>query len=155
MTAQSSTVRFPSLEFFEAMQRRMNQDEAKYRAIGVMDVLVGIRVQADGDMEQTRLYTFMFDGYACGEVGEVRDGGEPDLDFVLEGPYGAWKEMFQNIQAHGRADTKHTLNHLTMLDDPLRVAGPDQYRVDKLYRFNYSLQVFLEEAAGIDTEFVA
>jgi hypothetical protein len=61
--------------------------------------------------------------------------------------------MFQNIQRNGKADTHHTLNHLTMLDDPLKALSPDQYRLDKLYRFNYSLQVFLEEAAGLDTRY--
>jgi hypothetical protein len=61
--------------------------------------------------------------------------------------------MFQNIQRNGKADTHHTLNHLTMLDDPLEAVSPDQYRLDKLYRYNYSLQVFLEEAAALDTRY--
>ncbi|MEE9285981.1 MAG: hypothetical protein V3V35_09685 [Dehalococcoidia bacterium] len=155
MTPQSSTIRFPSLEFFQAMQERMNQDQPKYRAIGVMDVHLGIRVQADDALGETRLYTLLFDGYRCAGVGEATDDAEPDLDFVLEGPYRSWKEMFQNIQEHGKADTKHTLNHLTMLDDPLRAVGPDQYRLDKLYRYNYSIQVFLEEATGLKTEFAS
>ncbi len=155
MTTKKTAVRFPSLEFFRALQERMNRSEAKYKAIGVMDLALGIRVKASGPLQQDRLYALIFDGYGCDGVQEVAKGREPDLDFVIEGSYGAWREMFQNVQQRGKADTRHTLNHLTMLDDPLRAVGPDQYRLDKLYRYNYSLQVFLEEAAGLETQYAA
>lgn len=155
MTVRTEPVAFPSLRFFQELQRRMNASEPKYRAIGIMDLALGIRVQADEALKQTRLYILRFDGYACEEAREANAGPEPDLDVIIEGPYGAWSAMFQNIQAHGKADTQHTLNHLTMLDDPLRCVGPDQSRIDKIYRYNYSLQSFFNEAAAIATRFVA
>jgi len=153
MTSRTAAITFPSIQFFQALAYRMNTAEVKYRAIGFMDLEMGIRVLADGPVKQPRLFTLTFEGYGCEKVREAGAGEQPDMDFVLEGRYSAWKEMFENIQRNGKADTKHTLNHLTMLDDPLRAVGPDQSRIDKLYRFNYSLQMFLDEAVGVPTKY--
>lgn len=144
---------FPSLGFFQALQARMNEHEARYRAIGIMDLYLGVRILPEGVFRKTALYALLFDGYSCEKVEELASASERDLDVVIEGPYGAWKGMFQNIQANGKADTRHTLNHLTMLDDPLRTVGSDQSRVDKVYRYNFSLQSFLNEAAGLESQF--
>ncbi len=153
MTTKQAAVTFPSLDFFRALGERMNREEAKYRAIGIMDLALGVRIKADGALHEDKLYLLTFDGYGCEGAEEPARGAALDPDFTIEGPYRAWKEMFQNIQRNGKADTHHTLNHLTMLDDPLEAVSPDQYRLDKLYRYNYSLQVFLEEAAALDTRY--
>ncbi len=153
MTQQTAVVDFPSLEFMQALAKAVNGNPT-FRALGTMDLALGIRVTTDARYKKTHLFTFLFDGYTCDQVAEASHGSVPDLDFVVEGTYGAWKEMFQNIQANGRADTKHTLNHLTMLDDPMRAVGPDQTRIDKLYRYNYGIQSFLHEAAKIPTRYV-
>jgi len=152
VSQQTATIDFPSLAFMEALARSVNGNP-NFRSLGTMDLALGIRILADGKHRQTHLYTFLFDGYTCEHVAEASAGAVPDLDFVIEGTYSAWKEMFQNIQANGRADTKHTLNHLTMLDDPMRAVGPDQTRIDKLYRYNYGIQSFLHEAAKIPTRY--
>ncbi len=152
MTQQIAVVDFPSLDFMEALARSVNGNPT-FRSLGTMDLALGLRIIADARHKKTHLFTFLFDGYTCDKVTEASQSAVPDLDFVIEGAYSAWKEMFQNIQANGRADTKHTLNHLTMLDDPLRAVGPDQTRIDKLYRYNYGIQSFLHEAAKIQTRY--
>jgi hypothetical protein len=69
---------------------------------------------------------------------------------VLEGEIEAWKEMVENIQAHGAADLTHTLNYLTLPDWPLRLvpaSAEGQLDVDRFYRYIETLQEFFNEAA--------
>lgn len=152
MTPQSTSLMFPSLEFFQALANRMNSDEQKYRSIGLMDLYMGITITPDGPLKSVRQYAFLFDGFGCDSVEEI-SVNNADVDFTIIGAYSAWQEMFQSIQLHGKAGTTHTLNHLVMLEDPMRAIGPDQHRIDKLYRFNFSIQSFLDEAASLDIKF--
>ena len=155
MTAQTVSVHFPSIDFLLALKDRMNANEAKYRAMGTMDLHLGITIEADASLKDTQRYALLFDGYECLQVETLAEGDEPDLDLTIAGPYGGWKEMFEIICKLGHADTTHTLNHLVMLEDPLRTEGADQYRVDKLYRFAFTVQSFVEEAAGLNVTFAS
>ena len=149
------SVHFPSIDFLLALKDRMNANEAKYRAIGTMDLCLGLTFEADASLSGTQRYALLFDGFECLQVQTLADGDEPDLDLTIAGPYGAWKEMFEIICKLGHADTTHTLNHLVTLEDPLRTEGADQYRVDKFYRFTFTVQSFMEEAAGLDVSFAS
>ena len=81
-------------------------------------------------------------------VAEGLDGVE--TDFVIEGPFTAWREMLDNIHALGAADTAHSLNTLTHFGESLRVRYDDPDGHDKMYRFAESIQEFLDLSAGID-----
>ncbi len=72
---------------------------------------------------------------------------------MIEVPLAAWREMIENIRVHDGSNLEHTLNYLTDPDDPMEVTGPDQLQIDAFYRYNQSLQRFLNVSAGIETSY--
>jgi hypothetical protein len=150
---------FPSVDWFRRLAERMGAQPEKYRRLGALDLtLVPRIVFPDGRAEQ---YALAFEGQRCQAVDrpESLDAVRGRHPVVLEGEYEAWKEMVENIRHHGHADRTHTLNYLTLPDWPLRLSPLDpeqgQLDVDRFYRYNDSLQEFFNEAAGVETEFVA
>jgi hypothetical protein len=158
-TTHNGRAPFPSVAWFERLADRMAGQADKYTRLGTLDItLVPRIVFPDGHAE---LYSLSFQCYACervehpGSVGEIA-GRHP---VIMEGEYAAWKEMVENIRAHGHADLQHTLNYLTLPDWPFRLSpvdeGEGQLDVDRFYRYNESLQAFFDEAAAVETDFAA
>ena len=67
-------------------------------------------------------FALAFEVFDC--VARARAGSTArDVDFVLEGPLAAWREMLDTIHALGAADTAHSMNTLTHFGErcgPLR-----------------------------------
>lgn len=104
------------------------------------------------DRLRTRLYEIAFEGLQVRSIREVEDLGKAARShFVLEGPLGAWREMLENIRQHHVPDREHTLNYLTLPDDPMRVSGLDQLETDAFYRYNETLQRFFNGSASVET----
>ena len=154
-----TTISFPSVEWFAALAARMAAAPERYRKLGPLDItLVPRIVFPDGG---TELYELVFSGLRCvglqrvATVAEVT-GPHPVL---LEGEFGAWREMIESIGTHGGADLSHTLNYLTLPDWPLRIVPLDdaagQLDADRFYRYIESLQEFFNEAAHVDTRMAA
>jgi hypothetical protein len=150
---------FPSAEWFRALADRMAAQPEKYRKLGGMKLTLAPRITfPDG---RDMLFSLEFDGNACRGVGRVDDparlGGHHPV--ILEGDYGAWREMIENIRVNGHADLRHTLNYLTLPDWPFRLVPVDEHAgqldVDRFYRYNETLQEFFDEAAQVDTRFIA
>jgi hypothetical protein len=138
-----ATIRFPSLEFFEALQRRTLEDAARFEKLGTCDTSFGVRI---GD----ELYSLHFEIYECARV---ERGGEPGkLDFVLSAPPAVWCEMIESIREHAGADPAHTLNTLSHLGDRIRVEYDDAEGHDRFYRYMASLQEFFDQARHLDVE---
>ena len=146
-------VEFPSRPWFEHLAARMNEQRAKYQNFGFVTARAIFRIT--GAPAGNRNFGLTFDGFECLEVTELDEAAAArfDPDWIIEGDYATWKEMVQNINAHGEADPDHTLNRLCLLGHPLKVYGDDQTRVDIFYRQLFSFQAFIDEAAGIDTSF--
>jgi hypothetical protein len=144
---------FPSTQWFEQLAARMNEQRAKYQNFGFVTARAIFRVT--GTPAGNRNFGLVFDGFECLEVHELANGaiGSFDSDWVMEGDYATWKEMVQNIKAHGEADADHTLNRLGLLGHPMKVHGEDQTRVDVFYRQLFSFQAFINESAAIETSF--
>jgi hypothetical protein len=147
-------VAFPSEAFFQALAERMNGDEPKYKKVGWVDLRLAVRVLPDDAFREEKVYGLVFDTYSCEEARQIGAPEEIEAECVVEGPYWAWKEMFQNISENGKADTKHTFNYLTLTEWPLKLTGEDQLGIDKVFRFNFSLQLFWEEAAELEISYV-
>lgn len=152
------TETFPSVGWFRALADRMAAAPEKYRKLGALDVTLVPRITfPDGHAE---LFSLAFEGNRCRMVERVE---HPDTiagrhPVILEGEYAAWREMIENIRRHGHADLQHTLNYLTLPDWPLRlvaVGEDDQLDVDRFYRYNETLQEFFDEAARVETRFIA
>ena len=136
-------IRFPSLEFFQALQQRTKDEAVAFEKLGYCDTTFGIRV---GD----EVFTVAFEIYECVEVGT--GGKAKDLDFVLSAPLELWREMLESIQANNGADAEHTINTLTHVGDVMKVEYEDPEGHDRLYRFMATIQAFLDEARSLDLE---
>lgn len=135
---------FPSVPWFRALADRAEAgpDAERFRRLGVVDTAFAMRV---GDFA----YRLVFDGFSCSEVAEW--DGEAPVDFVLEAPMAEWRELVEHLQEHGSLDGAHSLNSLVLAGDRFRLSGDEQLGIDCFYRFNPSIQAFLELAASVPT----
>lgn len=145
-------MKFPTAEWFQALESQAAQNVETFRRLGFCDATVGIKVLAGNGFGEDRGFVLRFDGYRCKAVEEVAEPGKVS-DFVLEGKYGAWKEMIENIKANGGPDLNHTLNYLTLPGDPITVTARDQLKQDLFFRYNSTLQEFFNGAQHVETEF--
>lgn len=143
-------VRFPSLAFFEALQAEMRTARERFARLGFFDTTMGIRVLPDGGGAPGE-FVLGFEVFDCARVAEGLAGA--DVDFVIEGPFAAWREMFDVIHTLGAADTAHSLNTLTHFGEQLRVRYDDPDGHDKMYRFAQSIQEFLDLASRLDFDY--
>jgi hypothetical protein len=137
-------VRFPSLEFFQALQQRTIDDKARFEKLGYCDTSFGARIGAD-------LYAISFEVYEC--TGVRKAANEDELDFVLEAPPELWREMVVSILANQGADPAHTLNTLSHVGDRMKLVSNDAEGNDKFYRFQASLQEFFDQARNLEVSF--
>jgi hypothetical protein len=137
-------VAFPSLEFLQVLQREVAAERERFSRLGFFDTTFGVRVVQDGAPTE---FTVAFEVFDCVRVA---DGIEPGVDFVIEGPLAAWKDMLDNIHGLGAADTAHSLNTLTHFGESLRVRYDDPDGHDKLYRFAESVQEWLDLSSRVD-----
>ena len=139
---------FPSVEWFDAVRGAFNSDDANRTAGGGMaDADVGI-------IFDDQIFLLKFAGYDCESVSETQWSGLEDADFYLEMHPDDWVEMVENIQQNGTADMDHTLNTLDMdsEDGLAKSATGDQYRLDKFFRFNQTMQFFFDASSEVETE---
>jgi hypothetical protein len=136
-------VRFPSAAFLEALRELMHAERERFSRLGFFDTTFGIRVT-----DVAPEFTLTFEVFECVgiEEGIAGDG----IDFVLEGPFSAWREMLDNIHAFGAADAAHSINTLTHFGEGLKVRYDDPDGHDKLYRFAESVQEFFNLSARVD-----
>lgn len=144
---------FPSLVYFAELKRLMEEEKEKFRRLGFIDVTFAVRVTEGERFKETKTYRLTFHTFACAEVKELTNG--ETLDFILEAPYNAWREMLQNIREKGEADRNHTLNTLTHLGTPIKVLYDDPDGHDRLFRYNESIQEFFNLSAKLDINFSA
>lgn len=133
----------PSLETFRLLQDQMNKKEAVFKHLGFVDCRFVVTVQADFSTTETHHYGLEFSVYQCVDVREVDKPEDYDPDFVITGGAYQWAEMFQNIAEYNGADLAHTLNRLSMVGVPFRVTGSDVVRQEYFFRYNQSLQEFM------------
>ncbi|MDO2361025.1 hypothetical protein, partial [Mycobacterium avium] len=91
-----------------------------------------------------------FDGFEVSEIKEISDTGLESMDFVIETDRDSWLDMVDNIRAgDGRPDLDHTLNALSMASTPIRVWSSDPLGKDMFFRYNQSLQHFINKSARL------
>ncbi|HUO05754.1 MAG TPA: hypothetical protein VMU16_11215 [Candidatus Binataceae bacterium] len=144
-------IRFPSVLWFEEMRALANSDPEHLRRLGTVDLALVVKIDS---ADRSSLFEIAFSGYRCTQVRELADlaAAAPDA-VVIEGPYQTWREMVENIRAHGHADLNHTLNTLTIYDTPMRVTARNQLDTDLFYRYQQNLQEFFDNAAKVPTYF--
>ncbi|MGH7815319.1 MAG: hypothetical protein ACREQI_15105 [Candidatus Binataceae bacterium] len=145
-------LRFPSVPWFEELRTIANANPERLRRLGTVDLVLTVKIDFPG---RSQLFEITFNGYRCSGVREIPalSAVAPPEAIVLEGPYQAWREMIENIQAHGAADLRHTLNTLAIYDTPMRVTAGSQLDADLFSRYVQNLQEFFDNAAKITTYF--
>lgn len=94
---------FPSTQWFELLAGRMNEQRAKYQNFGFVSARAVFRIlDTPGG---NRNFGLVFDGLECVEIRELADSeiASFDPDWTLDGNHATWKEMVENIKAHGEA----------------------------------------------------
>jgi hypothetical protein len=144
---------FPSTAWFEKLAIKMQVDEESYRELGNIDCTMVVRVE--GLETDSGLYELVFGGFGVTSVRRLGSLGDASPGhFVLSAPASVWIEMIENIRNNNGPDLAHTLNFLTFPDDPMLVGGPDQLDVDAFYRFNESLQRFINASSEFSTTYL-
>lgn len=139
----------PSVELFKALAEEMNRDLERFKHLGFIDCRCVMAIEEDETLPAPKYYGLTFDTYNCIDVREVKSPDEYQPDFVIHGPAAAWREMFENIAANGKADLGHTINRLTMAMIPMYVTGADVVEKERFFRYNQSLQEFLNGYAKV------
>jgi hypothetical protein len=145
-------VLFPSEAWFQHLADLMNANRARQEQLGYVDCVAGFRI-LDGPGGHPHTFEVTFEEFAAVEVREA-DAGDARADFVLEATLATWREMIENIAAgHGRPDLTHTLNYLSHPGTPLRLVSDDPLKADLYFRYNQSLQEFVNASAALQTRF--
>ena len=146
-------VPFPSLAWFQRLADLMNHNRARQEQLGYVDCVAGFMV-LDGPGGAPAQYEVTFEEFEATDVREATAADAERADFVLETTLATWREMIENIAANdGRADLTHTLNHLSHPGTPIWLHSEDPIRRDMYFRFNQSLQEFVNASAAFTTTF--
>jgi hypothetical protein len=152
LVVEADEVEFPSTRWFEVLGEKMRERRAEFAKIGDIDCTMQVTLFDAPASGQTWRCQVRFEELDVVGVEEVGEGAEESADFVLETDIGTWREMVENIQAgSGRPDLDHTLNRLSLPGVPVRLWGTDPVRRDAYYRFNQTLQHFVNNSAFIVT----
>ena len=140
-------ITFPSVEWFQALADIANGDEG-FKKIGRLDAIVAFKVQ-------DKIYNVTFDVLTVLDIHEIGEDDMRDADFVIELAPEQWRGMAEDTGDNGAASRDWTLNTLDLiLDEPIhRSLTNDGLRADKFFRYNPSLQRFVDNASQIDTVF--
>lgn len=151
--AESAAVPFPSEAWFARLAELMNANRARQEQLGYVDCVADFRVldgAADGGTFTTRV---RFEEFEAVDVQTVGPDDE-DPDFVLEGSLETWRGMIESIaRGQGRPDLEQTLNRLSHMGTPIRVHSEDPLRRDLYFRYNQSLQEFVNASGSFRTCF--
>ena len=152
--AAEAAIPFPSVAWFQKLADLMNANRARQEQLGYVDCVAGFTVLDGGPGAAPWTVHVTFEEF---EATDVREAGAADAsraDFTLEATLATWREMIESIAAGGgRPDLDHTLNRLSHPGTPIFVRSDDPLRKDMYFRFNQSLQEFVNASGGFATEF--
>jgi len=148
------TIPFPSLAWFEKLADLMKQNRARQEKLGYVDCVVAFTVLDGGPNGSPWSAQVTFEEF---EVTDVREADAEDAeraDFALEATLATWREMIMSIaRGGGRPDLEHTLNYLSHPGTPIYLRSDDPLRRDMYFRFNQSLQEFVNASGAFHTSF--
>jgi len=141
---------FPSVAWFEHLAELMNGNRARQEQLGYIDCSVVFGVD-DGN-DDARHFLVRFEEFAAVEVREVDGADSAGADFALVASLATWRAMIDSIAAGGgRPGLDQSLNFLSHMGTPLRLVAADPLRADLYYRYNQSLQEFVNASATCET----
>lgn len=147
-------IAFPSREWYEQLAQLMKASRAIHEHLGYIDCVAQFTVLDGGVGGKPWSVQVTFEEFEVTDIRETSPADAARADFTLEAPLGTWREMIEVIaQGHGRPDLTHTLNYLSHFGTPVRVWSEDPLRKDMFFRYNQSLQEFVNSSAAFTTIF--
>lgn len=134
--------KFPDAEWFLALGRLMESEGELFRRLGYAEVRFVIRIVGD-DGHAERETAIELDGYKLGRAATLDNAPAFDPDFTICATAAVWNRMLSEIARDGRPEARHTLSSLALIGEELWLESGDQLREDKYYRYNQTLQEFL------------
>lgn len=130
----------------------MREQRDSFAKIGDIDCVMQLTLVDGTETDEPWSCQVTFEEFSVTEVREVGPDDVDRADFVLETDLGTWKEMVESIVAgDGKPDLDHTLNRLSLPGTPIRLWGVDPVRRDAYYRFNQTLQRYINNCARLHT----
>jgi hypothetical protein len=122
----TGTLTFPSTDWFEALAE-ITKNDLGYTKFGRLNAVIAFKQISDEELR--------------------------DVDIVIEMPTDIWDGMIANIKENGRAVGEWTLNTLDLrLDEEIhKNLMEDGFKADFFFRYNPSLQVFMDNIAKLDS----
>jgi len=150
----SEEIAFPSVDWFRALADAMNQNRSRQEQLGYVDCVAEFKVLDGGPGGKPVAYQVTFEEFEATDVRAVDATDEARADFALDATLATWRAMIESIAAgSGRPGLDQTLNRLSHMGTPIRLRSSDQLRKDMYFRFNQSLQEFINASAGFRTIF--
>ena len=137
------SILFPSIDFFEALQRGLAENSSGVEGVEPSDAYCGLAIDED-------LFVLEFDGRVCSAI--APNGNRLDLDFVLAAPAATWRETISAIAKNGGADADHTLAALVEAG-AIEIQSEAEDGAELAHAAFGILQAFLDEAKTLDTSF--
>ena len=154
MLQPRATIAFPSRAFFAALAQLMNANRARHEQLGYIDCVAVFTVTDGAGDGGARHFRVTFDEFAAVDVSEVDPEEAAAADFALAGTRETWRTMLESIVVgQGRPALNQTLNRLSHMGTPLRLVAADPLKADLYFRYNQSLQEFINAAAALDIDF--
>ena len=146
---------FPSVEWFTRLGELMEENRAVHEHVGEIDCsCVWTVFDADGQGTDRHFQT-TFALYSLVDAREVTEEERVKANFILETDVWVWKEMLDSIaDGGGRPDLEHSLNRLSLPGVPIRLWAEDPLDRDMFFRFNGSLQEFVNASVHIPTTYL-
>ncbi len=150
MATTATAVKFPSVQWFDALNEIVSRDVARARRNGQADAVVGFKVGPD-------VFKVTFDAFTVGAAERIDDAGLANVEFWLEEDPAVWKDMISYIREHGRAEGMHTLNSIDLAKEGGFARAGDTYHdgdpLDAFHRFAQTFQDYFDASAQLDTKF--
>jgi len=149
----AEAVPFPSLEWFQRLADRMNENRARQEQLGYVDCVAGFSVKDGGEPFTVHV---TFEEFEATDVHRAGAGETSRADFTLAADLATWRAMIESIaKGGGRPGLDQTLNRLSHMGTPISVLSDDPLRRDLYFRYNQSLQEFVNASAEFPTRFDA
>jgi hypothetical protein len=149
-----TTAAFPSVQWFELLASRMAGQRDHFVKLGDCDC-VGQLTIWDGPGGDPWRCQFRFEQYDVVDIREITEDDEESSDFILETDLETWQEMVASIiEGEGTPGLGYTLNRLAMPGTPIRLWSHDPLQRDTFYRFNQTIQHFINNCATFTTEWI-
>jgi hypothetical protein len=149
----TARIAFPSVAWFERLASLMNEQRALHEKLGYVDCTVRFTVEnAPGSAEPWGAQV-RFEEFAAVEVQAAQKDTAPP-DFALEASFETWRGMIESIATGGgKPGLEQTLNDLNLRGGALRVTATDTLNRDMFFRYNQSLQAFVNASGCFETNF--